>query len=635
MEEIKKEENSQEDKKDYEKLKMESAIKEGEILVNKNLEKLNKDENIEKSSEQVPEVDNREITPEIIDIINEERYKKYRGKENQLNKLKIKKDENLSEYRALIKVADLLQIKQIKFDNIETNDFNSLLSENSLIVKKYQKIKSEREGINDKEEEKQENKVEENKKDENKVEENKVEKNKVEENNKEENKKEENNKEENKAKENKIEENKIEENKKEENRITEEIYLEKIIFNNCKVDIDFGSIFPLIKNITLKNCKLPYDLSSKLNFNYLTDLILENIGLIDDNIQSLFNLIKKNNSLKNTLKKISLRNNNISIFDPCKGMIDVKSKIEEILGLSNLEILDLSNNKLVFIGSKIIHALDKIKLINLTNNNIVFPSVYTSFIKMSKKKSFLVLLTKNYALINHKNREEYIDYLLNILPKIDYGLDTISLINLYTSQFYEKMKPINLCKYNNTLIELDISYGSFKDSDLKNLFKSNFALENLKYLNLSKNKLTDKFLDILVENDFPKQFSKLKKLDLSGNMLQFKQAINYQNFFEKYKALKLFVVKNTPFELSINNYTKTIINRYYEMERNKKYKTNFSNEDLEIQKIVENNNYLVNNTKVTISLIDVNNYKYVSKVKKYFPAILERIDFETRYYESK
>jgi flavorubredoxin len=71
------------------------------------------------------------------------------------------------------------------------------------------------------------------------------------------------------------------------------------------------------------------------------------------------------------------------------------------------------------------------------------------------------------------------------------------------------------------------------------------------------------------------------------------------------------------------------------MERNKKYKTNFSNEDLEIQKIVENNNYLVNNTKVTISLIDVNNYKYVSKVKKYFPAILERIDFETRYYESK
>ena len=359
MEEIKKEENLQEDKKDYEKLKIESAIKEGEILVNKNLENLNKDENLEKSSKQVLEVENREITPEIIDIINEERYKKYRGKENQLNKLKIKKDENFSEYRTLIKVADLLRIKQIKFDNIETNDFNSLLSENSLIVKKFKKIKSEKEGINNKENERQENKIEENK-----VEENKVEENKIEENKKEKNKIDENKTEEIKSEEKEKEENKIEENKKEENKIEEEIYLEKIIFNNCKIDIDFGSIFPLIKNITLKNCKLPYDLSSKLNFNYLTDLVLENIGLIDDSIQSLFNLIKKNNSLKNTLKKISLRNNNISIFDPCKGMIDVKSKIEEILGLSNLEILDLSNNKLVFIGSKIIHALDKIKLIN-------------------------------------------------------------------------------------------------------------------------------------------------------------------------------------------------------------------------------------------------------------------------------
>ena len=398
MEEIKKEENLQEDKKDYEKLKIESAIKEGEILVNKNLENLNKDENLEKSSKQVLEVENREITPEIIDIINEERYKKYRGKENQLNKLKIKKDENFSEYRTLIKVADLLRIKQIKFDNIETNDFNSLLSENSLIVKKFKKIKSEKEGINNKENERRENKIEENK-----------------------------------VEENKVEENKIEENKKEENKIEEEIYLEKIIFNNCKIDIDFGSIFPLIKNITLKNCKLPYDLSSKLNFNYLTDLVLENIGLIDDNIQSLFNLIKKNNSLKNTLKKISLRNNNISIFDPCKGMIDVKSKIEEILGLSNLEILDLSNNKLVFIGSKIIHALDKIKLINLTNNNIVFPSVYTSFIKMSKKKSFLVLLAKLLSLQNQSNQPALIWVLTSSLSKLPSMNSSIQRNNLNLS----------------------------------------------------------------------------------------------------------------------------------------------------------------------------------------------------------
>ena len=173
------------------------------------------------------------------------------------------------------------------------------------------------------------------------------------------------------------------------------------------------------------------------------------------------------------------------------------------------------------------------------------------------------------------------------------------------------------------------------DNDLKVLLKSNLALFNLKKLNLSKNKLTEKILDILVEKEFEGHFNKLKILNLSGNLLQIIKAENYQNFFEKFKTLKSFIVKHTPFELSINNYTRTIINRHYENERKKKYETQFTKEDLEIQKILENNNYLVEKTNVTISLIDTNNYKYVSKIKKYYPDILKRIDFETRFYDNK
>ena len=544
MENEKKEENKEKDNKENQQINSDSTLKDIGIEDNRNIEIKENQEEKEKIIEQIPEIDNRTITPEIIDIINKETYKKYRGKENQLYKLKITKDENFSENQILINIADLLQIKQIKFYNIETNDFNSLLSEKSLMIKKFQKIKSEKESdLDNKDEEKLENKIE------------------------------------------------------------EEIYLEEIIFNNCNIDINFGSIFPLIKKLILKNCKISYDISTKLGFNYLTHLILENIGLIDDNVQSLFYRIRENDSLKNNLIKISLKNNSISIFDPCKGIIDIKTQIEEILGLSNLEILDLSNNKIVFISSKMLNALKNIKLINLTNNGIIFPWTYKSFLEQETQNLFLVLLTKNYALSKNKNKEEYINYLLNIFPKIYLGFNSISLINLYTSQFYEKMKTINLTKYNNTLIELDISYGSIKDNEFKDLFKSNLALVNLKYLNLSKNKLT--------ENK------------------------NYQNFFETFKSLKLFIAKNTPFELSINNYTKTIVNRYYEMKRENRYRTNFSSEDLEIEKIVENDNYLVKNTNVTINILDVNNYKYISQVKKYFATILERIDFETRYYESK
>lgn len=531
------------------------------------------EKNKETSSEQIPEVDERTITPEIIEILKKDIFKKYIKGEKQIMKLKIKTEENFLENQTLINVADLLGIKTISFHEISTNIFNSLLTSNSLLVKKFNRIKKEKEQELDKKE-----------------------------------------------------------GKEESNEIKEEISLEEIIFNNCQIDIDYSSIFPLIKKFTIKNCKIPYDISQNLNFNFLTNLVLENLGLNDDNFQNLFMIIKSNKYLKNNLKLISLKNNNIGLVDPCKGLDS--DKIEQGLGLANLEIFNLSNNKIFFITFEMVNALKNIKLIDLTNNGLVFPTRYSTFLSARKKILFLVLLTKNYALLNDNNKEEYINYLFDVIPKINYEFKSLSFINLYVGKFYEKMKTLNLSKFNNSLIELDISYGNINDKDLSALLKGNLNLSNLKILNLSKNKLTEKIIDIFAEN-FMEQFSKLKYLYLSGNKLTFKKAANYQNFFEKFKSLKLFEVKNTPFELSLNNYTRTIINRYYENERYKTYKTNFSSEDLEMEKIAQNNKYLLTKTNVTISVFDVNNYKYVSKIKKFYPEILERINFETKFQEAK
>ena len=529
--------------------------------------------NKETPSEQIPEVDERTITPEIIEILKKDIFKKYIKGEKQIMKLKIKTEENFLENQTLINVADLLGIKTISFHEISTNIFNSLLTSNSLLVKKFNRIKKEKEQELDKKE-----------------------------------------------------------GKEESNEIKEEISLEEIIFNNCQIDIDYSSIFPLIKKFTIKNCKIPYDINQNLNFNFLTNLVLENLGLNDDNFQNLFMIIKSNKYLKNNLKLISLKNNNIGLVDPCKGLDS--DKIEQGLGLANLEIFNLSNNKIFFITFEMVNALKNIKLIDLTNNGLVFPTRYSTFLSARKKILFLVLLTKNYALLNDNNKEEYINYLFDVIPKINYEFKSLSFINLYVGKFYEKMKTLNLSKFNNSLIELDISYGNINDKDLSALLKGNLNLSNLKILNLSKNKLTEKIIDIFAEN-FMEQFSKLKYLYLSGNKLTFKKAANYQNFFEKFKSLKLFEVKNTPFELSLNNYTRTIINRYYENERYKTYKTNFSSEDLEMEKIAQNNKYLLTKTNVTISVFDVNNYKYVSKIKKFYPEILERINFETKFQEAK
>ena len=534
----------------------------------------------EKSTEQILEVDNRTITQEIIDILKKDFYKKYVKDEKQLMKLKIKSEEYFLENQTLINVADLLGIKKISFNEISTNNFNSLLTTDSFMIKKFNKIKKE------------------------------------------------------KVQEKKDEQEKKEQEEKNEikDEIKEEINLEEIKFKNCQIDIRYSDIFPLIKKLTIKNCKIPYDTSKTLNFNFLTHLILEDLNLNDDNFHDLFELIKSNSFLKNNLQLISLKNNNIGLIDPCKGLDD--DAIAEGLGLSNLEILDLSNNKIFFITFQMIDALKKIKLVDLTNNGIVFPTRYSLYLTAGKKNLFLVLLTKNYALLNDINKEEYINYLFEVIPKINYEFKSLSLVNLYVGKFYDKMKTLNLSKFNNSLIELDISFGNINDKDLSDLLKNNLNLNNLKKLNLSKNKLTEKIIDIFTEN-FGSQFSKLKYLYLSGNKLLFKKAINYQNFFEKFKSLKLFEAKQTPFELSLNNYTRTIINRYYENERYKTFKTNFTNEDLEVEKIVQNDKYLQKKTNISICVFDVNNYKYISKIKKFYPEMLERINFEMRFQENK
>ena len=585
MSEKKAKDEIDENNKEEHQINMESTSKEEEKNKDTTEKEIPREPNEEKkatskntSSNQLPEVDDRAITSDIIELLKTDLYKKYKTGENQLRKLKIKNEENFLENKLLINVADLLGVKKISFENITTNNFNSLLTQNSLLVKKYQKMNSEMK----------------------------------------------------KAKE-------AEKTSEEKNEIKDEINLEEIVVKNCQIDnkleINYSSIFPIIKKLTIKNSKLPYDISANLNFNFMTHLILENIGLIDDNFNSIFMQIRSNRLLKNNLKYISFKNNNIGLFEPSKG-ID-QNKLEEELGLNNLEVLDLSNNRIFFMSIQMINALKKIKLIDFTNNGIIFPSRYSSYLSAGKKVLFLILLTKNYALLNSHNKEEYINYLFEVIPKINYGFNSISLINLYSGKFYEKMKTLNLSKFSDTLVDLDISYGNINDRDLTVLLKGNLALPNLKNLNLAKNKLTDNILDILLEGNYQEKFSKLKSLNLSSNQIVFKKAERYQNFFEKFKSLKLFEIKQTAFELSLNNYTRTIINRYYENERYKMYKTNFSNEDLEIQKIMENNKYLVNKTNVTICVYDTNNHKYIAKIKKFYPEMLERINFETRFIESK
>lgn len=538
-----------------------------QLIINKGEEDINnKSENI------------RAISKEIIDIINKDKYKKYKiNNKNELIKLKIKGMENFSENKTLLEMADLLKIKKIEFENISTADFNELLPENSYMAKKIKKYSIPDEIKNNLKE---------------------------------------------------LDKKQFEELEKEE-----KINLDEIIFKNCEIDINFSSLFPIIKKFELYNCQLPFEIYNKINFNFLTHLILENLGLIDQNFEHLFLQLRANISLRKSLKVFSLKNNNLGVIDLCKGIPN--NKISSRAEFKNLEIFDCSENKIFFVSNIIINAIKNIKIFDLTNNNIVFNSGYMKLINSSKKSNFLLLITKNLGLLRENNRMEYIDYLYDIIPKIDYPIQKLSLINLYIGKNYGKMKEINFSKFSKSLIELDLSFGNITDNDLISLIKKNLALYNLKKLNLTRNKLTEKILDLFLENNYPKIFTKLKLLNLSENQINFNKADIYMNFFEKFKSIKLFIVKNTNFELCINNYIKNKIIRHYENEKKKKIETQYTNDDLEIKKIIDNEHYLNTKTNVTINICDINFNKYLSRIKKFYPEILERIDIEIKFNEPR
>ena len=151
-----------------------------------------------------------------------------------------------------------------------------------------------------------------------------------------------------------------------------------------------------------------------------------------------------------------------------------------------------------------------------------------------------------------------------------------------------------------------------------------FSINNLIDLNFSKKFW--KFIAFLKFISFPDKFNSFNLVNLFWKLFS-------SNKFNK-ASVKLFFVRFNFFKLNkAKLFFNNKINRYYENERFKKYKTNFTNEDTEIQKIIDNDHYLSKKTNLTINIFDINNFKYVSKIKKFYPEILDRIDIETRFFD--
>lgn len=402
----------------------------------------------------------------------------------------------------------------------------------------------------------------------------------------------------------------------------------EIIFKNCNLEnLDMGKLFPNINKLKIKNSKLAFDIKNNFNMNNIEILKLENIGLIDNNFNDLFDKIRTNEQIRTKLKVFSVKNNKISFIDYKRGYAD---NILSSMIFTNLEILDFSYNKLYLFPNQIFNCLEKIKFIDLTDNNISFPQNIIGLIKSAKIKKCLLLLTRNLAILKEPENIEYNNYLKENLTKIDFPIRKIVLDNIFCGKLFNNIFDLDFSFFKNSLEYLDLSNSQLHDNDLISLFNNQkIYFSNLKKLYLVANYLTQEFLYNL-SSDNKYLINNLTTLRLSENEIKCTDVTKFKKFLEFFKNLISLELKCTPFEKNVNQYFRKKIIQSYDPENKKGYTKPLDEDEKKVEEILSGH-YLQNTTKIWINILDLNGGKYTEKIVQSFPELIERINVENKF----
>jgi hypothetical protein len=172
------------------------------------------------------------------------------------------------------------------------------------------------------------------------------------------------------------------ENNNDENLVT------KIHIKHCDLsdltDVQLEGFFNLIKIIKLNSCKLNFTFCIENNinkFDNVTELYLEDCGFVNENFNEAIYAIAKNQRLLENLECLSFKNNNITILSFFKYFM--AGEIQDVI-FHKLELIDFSNNKINNLEIKILNLIPIIKVLDLSNNNLQFSSLFKHFDKKNK-----------------------------------------------------------------------------------------------------------------------------------------------------------------------------------------------------------------------------------------------------------
>ena len=458
---------------------------------------------------------------------------------------------------------------------------------------------------------------------------------------------------------------------------------------NCDCsEIKLNETLPNLNKLKAYSCKLYFDFSSekilrKLNeidakelkdfifFNNLTELYLENCDIVNENFQELYFLITKIEAIRNNLKLISFKNNKITVVF-VNAYFNISNGVDK---LANLEFFDLSNNNINEINfSNLFQNLPNLKVLDFSNNNIYMLSeelleVQKSIIKeKSDKKSNqinkeepnsegniksekeeekkkeeseikleeLIYLMAGNIIINKDNElENYIRNLIYSFSKNDYPLKSFNFSGMFHKEkFHQYLYKMDLLKFKNSLIEIDLSLCNLTNIEVSNILKKEFLIKNLKKINLANNNLTDDFFKILTENELHEIFDQLREIDLTNNEIYLNRTKEVINFVNSFDSLKKIIICDTPAEEIINDYIKKKIIRFNEEQNNKKIETKFNKDELLIKELLENkgknNDNFGNQNSIRLYMNNCIDFRFVEATKKLCPDLFDKIDIKCK-----
>ena len=377
-----------------------------------------------------------------------------------------------------------------------------------------------------------------------------------------------------------------------------------------------------INKLKMKRCKILF-WSCFLSFKKINELYLESINLFNEDLKLILQELIPN---INNLKIFSIKNNNITKLDLDLG--------KDII-YNNLEFLNLSSNKINKISENIFDKLPNIKSIDLTNNNINFICRYKNILNICKNKNCIILLSKNPGIIKEKYREEYCNYLKEIIPQKlndNSHIKYLNLEGLFISKTYSILSEINFNNVElNNLNSLNLSHNNLNDQDFIKLIENNQTFfSKIKKLILCSNYITEEGINSLVNNEkgeYSKIFDNLKKLDLSGNPIKFTDLNQFKNMINFFPNLKTLLLKYTSFEKDYNNYLK--MKALSKIDKEDKELTEL---DKQFEELIEKERYF-EKKKISIKMMNINGFKYFNLVRKYFPYLLYNIKLETKFIE--